>query len=64
MSVKVVVLVLLVLPCIHFHICNSISVIIRAVKANALIYEIIVAEINVIKYLNAVIATLFIFSVR
>ena len=32
---------------------------IRAVKVNALIYEIIVAEINAIKYFNAVNATLF-----
>ena len=31
----------------------------RAVKVNALIYEIIVAEINAIKYFNAVNATLF-----
>ena len=31
----------------------------RAVKVNALFYEIIVAEINAIKYLNAVNATLF-----
>ena len=34
-------------------------VVIRAVKVNALIYEIIVAEINAIKYFNAVNATLF-----
>ena len=35
------------------------TILIRAVKVNALIYEIIVAEINAIKYLNAVNATLF-----
>ena len=37
---------------------------IRAVKVNALIYEIIVAEINAIKYFNAVNATLFTSGVR
>ena len=31
----------------------------RAVKVSALIYEIIVAEINAIKYFNTVNATLF-----
>ena len=36
----------------------------RAVKINALIYEIIVAEINAIKYFNAVNATLFTSGVR
>ena len=36
-----------------------VCVYIRAVKVNALIYEIIVAEINSIKYFNAVNATLF-----
>ena len=36
----------------------------RAVKVNALFYEIIVAEINAIKYLNAVNATLFTSGVR
>ena len=36
----------------------------RAVKVNALIYEIIVAEINVIKYFTAVNATLFTSGVR
>ena len=35
------------------------TILIRDVKMNALIYEIIVAEINAIKYLNAVNATLF-----
>ena len=39
-------------------------VFIRAVKVNALIYEIIVAEINAIKYFNAVDATLFTSGVR
>ena len=37
---------------------------IRAVKISALIYEIIVAEINAIKYFNAVNATLFTSGVR
>ena len=37
---------------------------IRAVKVNALIYEIIVAEINAIKYFKAVNATLFTSDVR
>ena len=37
---------------------------IRAVKVSALIYEIIVAEINAIKYFNAVNATLFTSGVR
>ena len=36
----------------------------RAVKVNALIYEIIVAEINAIKYFDAVNATLFTSGVR
>ena len=40
------------------------SIFIRAVKVNALIYEIIVAEINGIKYFNAVNATLFTSGVR
>ena len=35
------------------------TILIRAVKVNALIYEIIVAEINAIKYFKAVNATLF-----
>ena len=35
------------------------TILIRAVNVNALIYEIIVAEINAINYLNAVNATLF-----
>ena len=51
----------------HMHIVYSsiiivlhyIYIYIRAVKVNALIYEIIVAEINAIKYFNAVNATLF-----
>ena len=37
---------------------------VRAVKVSALIYEIIVAEVNAIKYFNAVNATLFTSSVR
>ena len=40
------------------------SVFIRAVNVNALIYEIIVAEINAIKYFNAVNTTLFTSGVR
>ena len=36
----------------------------RAVKVSSLIYEIIVAEINAIKYFNAVNATLFTSGVR
>ena len=36
----------------------------RAVKVNPLIYKIIVAEINAIKYFNAVNATLFTSGVR
>ena len=36
----------------------------RAVEVNALYYEIIVAEINTIQYLNAVNATLFTSGVR
>ena len=43
---------------------SSAYVFIRAVKINALIYEIIVAEINAIKYFNAVNATLFTSGVR
>ena len=37
---------------------------IMSVKLNALIYEIIVAEINALKYFNAVNATLFTSGVR
>ena len=50
----------------NFLLLNSdkTEVLIRAVKVNALIYEIIVAEINAIKYFNAVNATLFISGVR
>ena len=36
----------------------------RAVKVNALFYEIIVAEINAIQYFNAVNVTLFTSGVR
>ena len=45
-------------------ITNNLYINIRAVKVNALIYEIIVAEINAIKYFNAVNATLFTSGVR
>src|SRR4029434_9540337 len=38
--------------------CPLVCVYFRAVKVNALIYEIIVAEINALKYFNAVNATL------
>ena len=42
---------------LKYHMVISIQT--RAVKVSALIYEIIVAEINAIKYFNAVYATLF-----
>src|SRR4029434_6847501 len=40
------------------------TILIRAVKVHASIYEIIVAEINAIQYFNAVNATLFTSGVR